>query len=220
MAKKAKQPRRITAKAVQAVENKAAPLPKIEHKPDIDNDPADAEGLTIRQRLFVMAITGPDIANATAAAERAGYQADNRDSLKVTASRLLTYANVQRAIATELGKKASSPEWAENRAFYHARADMANFLSVDDTGEPRFDWAKAAASGAIGHVREYKEDGIDGDGGPAVIKRSFKLIDPQKALETVLRLHGKLKDVTKHEGNVGFHPITLDGDKTAADDSD
>lgn len=188
--------KRITTKAVQAIQDKPVVLLNIEHKPEIDQDAAGDDGLNMRQRLFVQAITGPALGNATKAAEMAGYAANNRLSLKATACENLTKPYIQKAIAAEIGKKAASPEWAVNRAYFNATADMSAFLGVGEDGEPTFDWAKAAAAGAIGHVREWKEDGIDTGGGegPSIIKRSFKLIDSQKALDTVLKLQGKLKD--------------------------
>ena len=65
---------------------------------------------------------------------------------------------------------------------------MSEFMSVGDSGEPLIDWKAAAAAGAIGQIKEWKERIIDGGDGPSVINREFKLIDSQRALETVLKL--------------------------------
>lgn len=189
--------KRITKKLVQATENlPVKDLPKVAIRPEVDDDDQVDDGLTIRQRLFVEALAGPARGNATKAAEMAGYNASNRNSLCATASENLRKPMIQRALAHALAKLSASPEWAINQAFYNARVSMADFLVVGDDGQPVFDWKKAAASGAIGQIREYKEDGIvtGDDEGPAVIKRSFKLIDSQKALDTVLKLHGVLVD--------------------------
>jgi phage terminase small subunit len=222
---KAGKPKRITVKLVQSTENLPPPvIPTVLIKPEVDEDSWGEDGLTIRQRAFVQAITGPAAGNATKAAEMAGYMAENYNSLKVTASRLLTYANVQEAISHVFAQRKMTPEWAVSAITDIASASMANFLSVGDDGRPVFDWAKAAAAGAIGHVREYKEDGIEGSGegsvDQAIIKRSFKLYDKQRALETVLKMHGLLKDTVKHEGGIAVSQGVAVAMKKLMGDSD
>ena len=196
---------RTTTRKVQATENQPIVLPEVSVRPDHDTDPAGDDGLTIRQRLFVDALAGPALGNATRAAELAGYAAENRVSLASTASENLRKPQVQSALALALAKRRMTPEWAEAVAYDMAGASMANFLSVTTAGEPEFDWIKAAEAGAIGHIREYREEG-GGTGGTdvVIVKRSFKLFDRQKAIDTVLKLQGKLKDVTRHEGAVGI----------------
>lgn len=155
--------------------------------------------------MFVDAIIGPAGGIASRAAKMAGYASDNEKSLGVTATRLLGNARIQEAIAHAYAKKRMTPEWAKHAAADLANASMANFLTVGDDGKPVFDWLKAASAGAIGHIREYKEDGIDGPEGPAIIKRSFKLFDKQRAIETILKLHGLLTE--KHDITTGGQPL-------------
>ncbi len=191
-----KKGKRVTTKRVQATENLPPKTPKIDHKPEVDEDVPESDGLTIRQRLFVEAITGPAIGNATKAAEMAGYKADNYFTLAATASENLKKPYIQEAIAHALARRRMSPEWAKAGLVDIASSSFADFLTLGDDGQPRLDFAKAAAMGAIGHIREYREEGVDArDGtGPVIIKRTIKLHDRTKALELLLRLHGLLND--------------------------
>lgn len=194
-----------TSKVVQALE-KSAYVPPVDVKPEDETDPIEADGLTIRQRRFVAAITGPAMGNATHAAELAGYSSDNRNALRVTACRLLTYSTIQQAIAAAFAKVSDSPEWARNAIIQIAQADMSNFLSVVD-GKPVMDWEKAANAGAIGQIREYREEGVEDPNGSGkllvVNKRSFKLHDSMKAREILLKLHGLMVEKMEHTGEGG-----------------
>ena len=186
--------KRTTTKKVQSAEVLAPPrIVDALDKPETDEGAWDADGLTTRQHLFVAALIGPAGGNATRAAEMAGYRADNRAALAVTASRLLIKANVQRAIAHAFAKLRDTPEWARAALVDLASTSMANCLEMDDEGNIGLDFRKAAEMGAIGQIKEYTEDTI----GKHVLRRKIKLHDRGKALETLLKLHGKL--VERHE---------------------
>lgn len=211
MSHRKKPSKRITTKAVQASEDKPYTLPKVDVKPDVDTDGFGNDGLTVRQRLFVDALIGPAGGNATKAAEMAGYASENRNALAVTACRLLGNAKVQEAIAHAHARLRDTPEWARASLVEIASASMANFLTVGEDGKPFIDWTRAAEMGAIGQVREYREEVAEIDGKPVVVnKRSFKLHDALKARETLLKLHGKLTDQVHHSGSVTHtHAIDL-----------
>lgn len=201
-------PRRknITTNLVQNTEKQ--PIPHAVPAPEIDNDPVESDGLSIRHRSFVDAIVGPAAGNGSKAAEMAGFASENRISLAVTATRLLNKANIQQAIAHAYAKRNMTPEWALATASDLASVSMAKFVSLGPDGKPMLDWIKAAESGAIGHIREWREEGIDHNGSFTVVKRSFKLFDKQKAVDTILRLHGLLKDTVKVEGKVSIEHST------------
>lgn len=199
----AKKRKNITAKRVQAAERKPV-IPKVEVEGETDDGPFGDDGLSIRQKEFVLAITGPACGNATKAAEMAGYAAENRLALQVTASRLLSNAMVQEAIATALTKRRATPEWAKAGLIDLARSTMANFVSVDANGKPKLDFAKAAAAGALGHIKEFTADILPGSAGELdeVIRCKIKVHDRIAALGMLLKMHGLLSD----GGNGGTSP--------------
>lgn len=187
--------RKITAKQVQAHEDKPY-IPQVEVSHEIDEDDSGDDGLTIRQRLFVQAITGPALGNATRAAELAGYKSDNRLALKQTAAETLAKPYIQEAIAHALAKKRLTPEWAKQQLVDMARADMSNFVTVDVDGASRLDFRKAADLGALSQIKEYNEEVIQvGDSDIKTVKRKIKIHDRTQALNTLLRLHGLIRDV-------------------------
>lgn len=200
MAKK-KPSKRTTTKKVQDSENiPPIVLPNIALNPEDDRDEDfDGDGLNIRRRKFVEAITGVAFGNATKAARIAGYADESLKALGITASRLLGNASVQRAIsrataAQGLDAKAVSIGIAEI-----AQTNMANFLRVGDDGKPTMDWPAASAAGAIGQIREWTEEGFEHGGEVTIIKRKFKIHDRLKALEILARINGQLierKDIT------------------------
>lgn len=213
MAERRKQPRkRVSTKQVQETE-KLPPPAKVPDVPpagaEIDDDEdVEPDGLTVRRRAFVEAITGKARGNATRAAEMAGYAAENRLSLFATASRLLSFVTVQRAIARKLAAENMGPEGTRAGIAELADANMANFIRIGPDGEPFMDWTQAAAAGAIGQVREWTEDGFqDGSGKPVIVKRKIKLYDRLKALELQAKLNGQL--VEKHDHTSGGKPIAV-----------
>lgn len=211
--------KRVTARRVK-VTGKPYDLPDAPLTIEVDEDAVQPDGLTPRQRLFVLAYCGPSGFNATQAAVLAGYRDDNYNSLKVTAHHTLHKPLVQAAIAREMTKGCRGPEWVENRLTQLAQSNMANFLKPTEDGKSVvLDMNQAAAVGAYGQIREIKEEVIQvGDGPAVVIKRTIRIHDPKPALETLARRHGMLKDNVEHTGEVKFHPITLDGDKEIADE--
>lgn len=220
----AKQRKNITAKHIQANEDKPFE-PKLEFKPEIDEDDCGDDGLTVKQRLFVAALVGPARGNATKAAEMAGYRSDNRNSLKATASETLTKPDVQQAIALAIARKQMDPEWAKATLIDAARSSMANFVSVDVNGEPRLDWAKAAAAGAIGHIKEFTADVLPGSGGESsqIVRCKIKVHDRTAAIGMLLKFHGLLGDTTataNEETKIRVRPIATVDESSDKENSD
>lgn len=192
---KPKKAKAITAKRVQATEDEPVPqVGEIEPKPEIDDDePVGHDGLNLRRRAFVEYITGAALNNATKAAELAGYASDNRQSLYQTASRLLSFVKVQEAIAHRLAEHRATNDFILNGVADLAGASMASFVTVGPDGHPEMDWAKAAANGAIGHVKEFREEGFTAGGEKVtIVKRTFKIYDRLKALELLAKMRGMI----------------------------
>jgi hypothetical protein len=199
-AKRRKPSKRTTVKQVQATENLPPPtIPAVTVKPEVDEDAWGDDGLTVRQRLFVAAMVGAAGGNATKAAEMAGYKSDNRLSLRVTAAQNLSKPNVQRALAHAVAKKIDSPEWVRNSLVELSSSSMANFVEVKADGTTELDFVKALEAGALGQIREYREDVLKvGDSPASVIKRTVKIHDRRAALETLAKLDGKLPETIHH----------------------
>ena len=197
MAKRKAQPgdKRITAKRVQANERRPV-VPTVSVKPEVDDDPCNEFGITLRQMAFCEALAGPAGGNKTRAAEMAGYASDNRDALKVTASRQLTNANVYAYYQRCLAKRRESPEWAKSRLYELASSTMQAFMSIGPDGQPVYDWEKAEAAGALGTIKEFTADVLPGgeDGKAQVIRCKLKVHDSTAAVTTLLKMHGLLKD--------------------------
>lgn len=186
--------KKITKKQAQESERKPF-IPNVEVHPEIDEGPFDDDGLSVRQRLFVAALAGPSGGNQGRAAEMAGYRSDNRNALYATASRLLRSVKVKEALSRALARRRATPEWAKEGLIELASSSMANFIVVDDKGEASIDFEGANAAGALGQLKEYREEGIGtGDGTAHIIKRSIKVHDRTAALGILLKLHGLLKD--------------------------
>lgn len=187
----------ITVKQVQDSEGKPFAIPDIEHKPEVDEDPWGDDGLTHKQRIFVKAYIGPAAGNATIAAGIAGYCPNNHSSQKNTACQLLRKPNVHAAIAQALASRFGSPEWIRNNLIDIASSSFANFIDIDNDGNTKINFVRAAEAGALGQIKEYSEEVLKVSGVEAVtVKRSIKLHDKRAALETLARIDGKLNKFT------------------------
>lgn len=209
--------KRTTAKRVEAEDKRPIELPKIDAKPEIDEDVWGDDSLTHKQRLFVKFYVGEASGNASKAARLAGYRDDNSDSLKQTAHETLTKPYVQRAIAREMAKRFGSAEDVRNGIAEIANANAADYLKPGADGKLHFDLERMAEAGALGLIHRIEDDVLPVAGGDAVIiKRKLKLYDRLRALELLAKLNGQLIDRHEHRGVVKFNPITLDGDKEIA----
>lgn len=166
----------------------------------IPDDAWDDCGLSVRQRLFVAAIVGPAAGNASRAAELAGYKCRTADSLRATAHGILQSPHVQQAIRQALAAKKATAEWAQAELAAIADGDLSRFIKVDETGFARLDWPAAMAAGAVGLIKEidFNEGGLP---------KKIRLHDRVRALEMVLKLHGKL--VERHDHTSGGKALSL-----------
>lgn len=196
----AKRRKNITAKAVQETQDKPAQHAgsvALTFKPEDEPEGHGYgdDGLTERQRQFVAAYIGPAAGNATRAAAMAGYSDSNNHVLRNTASRLLTFVGVQRALARARADKLGGPEWTKAGIVEIADANMAAFIKIDASGRRVFDLDAAYEAGAMGLVKEIHEEVISGGDGPVrVIKRRVKLHDRLAALQVLAKMHGLLVD--------------------------
>lgn len=134
--------------------------------------------------------------NGTQAAIDAGY---SKKTARFQASRLLTNANVQEAIKKHHVDKHMGPEEVMAGLADIARLDMSDFLIVQKDGSARLHMGKAKRARKLGLIREIQTDtethaSDEGDELVRVTKTKVKLYDRQRALETVAKHHGLLKD--------------------------
>jgi hypothetical protein len=193
----------------------AAPIiPDVTVTPEVDADPWEDDGLTGKQRMFVQAYVGPAAGNATRAAAMAGYRDDNRKSLEAVASKTLHKGNVQRAIARLVAAKLGSPDWVKAGIIEIANGNAADFLKPNAAGKLVPDLDKMAEAGALGLLREIKQEGIgDGEGEITVVKQTFRLYDRLRALELLAKINGQLTERHEHSGSV---MVTQDAQTHAA----
>lgn len=219
MAKK-KPTKRTTTKKVQSTENlPPRTLPDVAVVPEVDEDAMGVDGMTGKQRLFARYYLAEAGGNATKAAQLAGYKDDNRLALAVTAHRTLINANVQRALEREIGKRFGTADDVRNSISAIANGSGADYLKVDEkTGKLVPDLDRMAETGSLGLLHQLQEDVTEVDGVRiSTTKRKLKLYDRLKALELLAKINGQLVDRVRHEGEVKFHPITLDGDTDIGD---
>lgn len=213
----AKRKKKITRKVVQGSEDKPFELPKVAVKPEADEEAWGDDGLTVRQRLFVEHLLGPAGGVATKAAELAGYKSDNREALWATASRLLSFVNVQRALERRIGAKFGSPEDVRNSIAAIANGNAADYLEPDENGKLRVSLDKLAQAGALGLLHETREEGHEIEGAVTLVKRKLKLYDRLRALEILAKMNGQLIERHQHSGEVKFNPISFDGEQQIAE---
>jgi hypothetical protein len=151
----------------------------------------DKDGLTMLQRAFVEAITGPAKGNAAESARLAGYDTDG-SGFSTIGCRNLNVPAIQRAIAVKILEGKDTPEWARASLMEIAATSMTNFLSVDERGNEHWDWKKAHAAGAIGQIRKYKKTvwrnkktGIEEKS-----QSEVELYDRAAAVDTLMKLLG------------------------------
>jgi phage terminase small subunit len=202
---------RITDKRVQDTEGEPFELPDVPAKAEDDShEDMGVDGMNVRRRAFVEAITGPAFGNARRAASLAGYSDSNLNVLDATASRLLSNVKVQQAVRGRLAEAEMDAAGTRRAIAFYASSDMSAFVSVGADGEPVLDWVKAAAAGAIGNIREFREEGIQGEGKFTVIKRTFKLRDPMPALALMARMNGLVQDNPGANVNVNVYQANED----------
>jgi phage terminase small subunit len=151
--------------------------------------------LTGKQQAFINAYFANGFVGWRAA-QAAGYSGDEA-ALRSAASRMLTNANVQRAIDVRWKRAAMSADEVIGRLTEIARGDLDAVM--DDTGA--FDLRRARASGKTFLIRKQKiiEKFIPQDGDDDILIRTteLELYDAQAALGTLAKYHGLLSERLK-----------------------
>lgn len=181
--------------------------------------------LNQRQKFFVSAMIGPANCNQAQAARMAGYRSVGKYTHGNIGSMLMKMPWVQRAVSEGIAMRSASPDTVRLRLIEIASSTMANFITVDDEGNPALDFKKASRAVAIGQIKEFKEITTvrETDDGPITrTERTLKLHDPVGALTTLARMHGMLVDkheVTGADGGpietVNKHAFTIEETKSA-----
>lgn len=187
----------LTNKSVQSMEDKPFELPNVTVKPEVDTDPWDDNGLTIRQQLFVRYYLGEAGGCAVVAAQLAGYGADNWASLRVMACNTLHLPNVQRLLERERGRLFGSLDDVRNSIAAIASGNFADCLRRGEDGKLRVDLEAAAEAGSLGLIQQVEEEIIEDGQTFKVIRRKVKLYDRLRALEILAKINGQLTE--KHE---------------------
>lgn len=167
------------------------------------------DNLTPKQRRFVEEYL-IDL-NATQAAIRAGYAAN---AAKVTASRLLTKANIGELLAELQAKRSERTEITADRVLSELAkigfANMADYMRVGLNGDPCLDFGNLTRDQAAALVEVTVEDFVDGRGDDArdVRRVKFKLADKRAALVDIGRHLGMFVDVNLNI-NASIDPAEL-----------
>lgn len=141
--------------------------------------------LTGKQRRFINFYL--ELWNGTEAASKAGYEGD-RDTLAVTASRLLRNAKVRGAIEKRLESEAMGANEVLRRLSEHARGNLADFIDTDVPGG-LIDMDVVAAKGHLLKKLSWTKVGLQ-----------VELYDAQAALEKLGKAHGLFVHEIKHTG--------------------
>lgn len=136
--------------------------------------------------------------NATQAAKDAGYSANSDQAFRVIGHQNRHHDRIGALIADAFAAKVMSADEALWRVSKLAEADMSDFLTFDEEGEPVLDLSQAAARGVLHLIKDLdleRIEEVDDDGTATVTtKAKIKLHDPQKALETILKAQGVYDD--------------------------
>ena len=154
-----------------------------------DDRVRDEEGLTVRERAFVLALAGPAKADPEDAAKLAGIT-------KAQMGKYLNTPHVQRALARALKAKNFNADWAKASISELCDVSMADFLTIDENGEENWDMKKAQYAGAIGAIKSYhcKEDSwVDKDGTKhRQVDRKIELYNKQESIKLLAELLGMI----------------------------
>jgi phage terminase small subunit len=192
--------------------------------------------LSAKQKAFINAYLATS--NATEAARQAGYKGDDA-TLASVGWENLRKPEIADAISKRTSESAMSADEVLKRLAEHARGSMADFVKVNDRGQPYFDLEAAQSAGKLHLVKKLKtktrsinlgkddedESNTDEEQADSLITEvtiEFELYDAQSAL-TLLGKHHKLfvdkLDIT-HSGSVDFTSDEAAKAKQELDDFD
>lgn len=149
--------------------------------------------LSPKEELFVYELLQRGVRSGSDAAIAAGYAVK---SARVQASRMLTRANIQRAIRERLDAAQIEADDVLRRLVEHATGSMADFIAIDKDGLPGLDFRQARKLGKLGLVKKFKHTReVRGSGDDMTTKDTYEveLYDAQAAL-TLLGKHHRLFD--------------------------
>jgi hypothetical protein len=173
-----------------------------------------------KARKFVSCFLGEANGDARRAATMAGYKADNYGSIKSKASQLLK----ENLVAIKAGLDEVSQHGVavlqERVLALQNRWDRMKELIEARATAPEMQAVTGGTTGLLVHnvksigSGEYAErvDLYEVDAG---LLREMRELEKQAAIEM-----GQWTEKKEHSGAVQFNPITLEGDKTAADDDE
>lgn len=161
-----------------------------------DNESWGEDGLTLKQRRFCEFYVSQAAGNGTMAARLAGYQ-QTAQSLGQQARENLQKPHVRAYIGRLMARLGMTPEFLKSRLTELACSNYNNITTITDDGEVVVDLRMAAEMGALGQIKETCPVVVTIKGVEKVMYR-VKMHDPQKSIETLLRLYGTLFDSHKH----------------------
>lgn len=147
--------------------------------------------LTPKRRRFVEEYTGRHMGNATQAAIAAGYSEKTASQIGY---QLLQHPSVSEAVEDRLEEQAMGSDEVLARLADMGRADMDDFVRVNENGYPVIDLSYAEEAGLLHLVKEIS---YDSDGRPKV-----KLHDSKDALKTLAKVHGLEVQKVEHSGEI------------------
>lgn len=184
----------------------------------------ELEGLTDRERRFVIAYTGECFGNVYQSALAAGHTGKNGGPFQAGWRYLheSRYVKVQEAIKVRMRRLAMDGEEITARFGDIARANMDDFASVDEAGELRIDWKKAEHAKAIGRLKKLSvaEKYYPAKDGEAKEERvqerrvTFELVDRQAALDKLAQMAGLLKGEGANDAAAMLAALLAQGSKT------
>lgn len=152
------------------------------------------DGLTLKQRLFVDAYTGPAAGSVKEAAYMAGYGGGGKKGERthahyVAGDRTLRLPHVQEAIAHALAKQKMSEEWTKLTLFELANCNLGNFVDITEDGDwLKFNFRKAMATGSMRQLKSF--DSKNG---------KISVHDPIAALTILAKFYNMIRDTVPDE---------------------
>lgn len=187
------------------------------------------EKLTGKEHAFVLAYLANNFNGTQAALE--AYETESPATAAVIASQTLRRPAVRAAIAAYFEEAALSADEALARLSTIARGSIEDFLAFGGE-DPEFEVPasvrvsldRARALGVLHLIREIKHTreavhSRDYDKTTTTDRYEIKLYDAQSALETILRVHGRLTNRHEHTGKDGQPIEVLAIDVVAPEDA-
>lgn len=151
----------------------------------------ESKSLTRKQRVFVAEYL--KTWNAAESARRAGYSVKTAREI---GRKLLTNVDIKAEVDARLSEVHMSSDEALKLLADMARGDIGDFLDISSVGFS-LDLEEAKKNGLTKLIKEIEQKVITINGDKEdkeIITTKIKLHDPQAAINTILKVGGKLKD--------------------------